>query len=90
LKETPTHVANLDANEARELYALWHDRRHADQADERRVLIDALAKQMPELSTAEQLATGLFIQAIANETASAYARVQGHDQPPPSVGAEWA
>jgi hypothetical protein len=76
LKEPPTRVPDLDANEAWELHALWPDRRHADQAAERRLLIDsmpellrqrdALVKQMPKLSTAEQLATGLRIQAAAS------------------------
>jgi hypothetical protein len=36
---------------------------------------DALVEQMPAMTTPEQVATGLRVQAIANETAERYARI---------------
>jgi hypothetical protein len=49
---------------------------------------DALLEQMPDLSGAEQVAAGLRVQAIANEIAESYARIQRQDRPSPP--AQWS
>ena len=45
---------------------------------------DALLEQLPDMPGAEQVAAGLRIAAIANESAESYARIQGQDRPPPA------
>ena len=44
---------------------------------------NALVEQIPDMTAPEQVAAGLRIQAIANEIAESYVRIQ--DRPPPSA-----
>jgi hypothetical protein len=86
--------------EIRDLFDLWLDHYTARCGVERQALIDrmpellkqrdALVEQMPDMTAPEQVAAGLRIQAIANEIAESYARIQGQDRPSPPADASWA
>ena len=75
---------NYSDDEVRDLFEVWRDH---GRGIERQALIDRmpellkqrdpLVEQMPDMTTPEQIASGLRVQAIANETAESYARIQG-------------
>jgi hypothetical protein len=79
--------------EIRDLFDPWFDHYTARRGVERQALIermpellrqrDALVEQMPDMTAPGQVAARLRIQAIANEIAESYARIQ--DRPPPSA-----
>jgi hypothetical protein len=91
---------NYTDNQVSDLFEVWRDRLTARRSVERQALIgrmpelirqrDALVERMPDMSTAEQGAPGLRVQAIANEIAASYARIQDQDRPPSPDAASWA
>jgi len=85
------HPNYTDA-QVRDLFEVWLDQDRTHRSVERQALIarmpkllrqrDELLDQISDMTAPERVAADLRVQAIAQEIAASYARIQGYDRPP--------